>query len=191
MFPPETFRPLLEAFTELLRTNQIRFALTGGIASSYYGEPRYTQDIDILVDRVRLIEILTSVADEFQKAGYLTDRSRLADAVKAGRSFQLVHVVECLKLDIYPRELVPGELTRAVTVEVFPGVHLPIVSLPDLAISKLVWISRGSHKNRRDLRQLVRRMSAIEVQLVRTAATERSLDVLLDEVLVEPDEFNE
>jgi hypothetical protein len=38
-----------------------------------------------------------------------------------------------------------------------PGLTLPVASRPDLVLSKLIWISKGSHKSRRDLRQIMLR----------------------------------
>ena len=85
----------------------------------------------------------------------------------------------------------PGELGRAVRVELFSGVRLPIVAPADLAISKLIWVSRGSHKNRRDFRQLMRRIPADDVNTVREFAAAQSLVMLYDEVIAEPDEISE
>jgi hypothetical protein len=68
--------------------------------------------------------------------------------------FQLLDDVESLKLDIYPRELIEGELQRSVQLEVFEDLILPVVSRADAAESKLIWISKGSHKSRRDLRRI-------------------------------------
>jgi hypothetical protein len=119
------------------------------------------------------------------------DKGRVAESVGTGRPFQLIHGRECLKLDFYPRELVPGELGRSLRVELFPGTMLPIVSPADLAISKLIWISRGSHKNRRDFRQLLKRISTEDVNSVRQFAQARSLQSLYAEVLAEPDEIEE
>ena len=62
--------------------------------------------------------------------------------------------VESLKMDIYPRELVPGELDRSVLESVFDGEELPIASRTDVAISKLIWSSKGSPKSRRDFRKI-------------------------------------
>ncbi len=44
------------------------------------------------------------------------------------KPFQLLDQVEVLKLAAYPRELVPGELSRSVLAEVFPGSSIAIVS---------------------------------------------------------------
>ena len=103
--------------------------------------------------------------------------------------FQLLDRVESLKLDIYPRELVAGELDRSVYQEIFEGEELPVASCADVAVSKLVWISKGSHKSRRDLRQVVRLASAEDRKTIEQFATQLGLAPLLEEVLRESDEL--
>jgi hypothetical protein len=49
MFPVEAFQRTIEGFVSILMRLQIPFHLTGGAISSAYGEPRLTQDIDIVV----------------------------------------------------------------------------------------------------------------------------------------------
>ena len=191
MFPPEAFQSLLEELARLLDSSGVRFAITGGLVSAYYSEPRFTQDVDILVDRQQFCSAWQSLTSDLRAAGYVFDMNAVSQAVQSGRPFQLIHGRECLKLDVYPRELVPGELGRAVRVELFSGVRLPIVAPADLAISKLIWVSRGSHKNRRDFRQLMCRIPADDVNTVREFAAAQSLVMLYDEVIAEPDEISE
>lgn len=190
MFPPEAFQPLLTELARLLEARRIRFALTGGIASVLFGEPRYTQDVDVVIGREELSQSLDALLTDFQSAGYLLEPDVVRNAVQQGRQFQLFHVRETLKIDLYPRELVPGELERAELVELFPGVHLPVIARTDLAASKLIWISLGSHKNRRDLRQLMRRIDAQGAAVVQEFAATMGLRALLDEVLAERDEID-
>ena len=104
--------------------------------------------------------------------------------------FQLLDVIETLKLDIYPRELIPGELDRSVLREVFEGEMLPVASCPDVATSKLIWISKGSHKSRRDLRQIVRVASEPDRHRIEDSSAQLGLAALLEEVLGEPDEIS-
>ncbi|MFN9909652.1 MAG: hypothetical protein ACK56F_26630, partial [bacterium] len=52
MFPIEAFRGTVERFIGILRSLEIRHHLTGGVVSVAWGEPRLTQDIDIVIDRV-------------------------------------------------------------------------------------------------------------------------------------------
>jgi hypothetical protein len=49
MFPVEAFRSTVLKIVEIFREHSIPFHLTGGVTSTAYGEPRMTQDIDIVI----------------------------------------------------------------------------------------------------------------------------------------------
>jgi len=104
--------------------------------------------------------------------------------------FQLLDSHEALKIDIYPRELIPGALDRSILVAITPTLSFPIASRPDVIASKLLWISKGSHKSRRDVRMLMRSSSAEEDRIAREYADQLGLTVLLHEVLAESDEID-
>ena len=191
MFPIEAFRGTVERFIGILKSLKIRHHLTGGVVSVAWGEPRMTQDIDIVIDRVDATANIERLVSEIQSAGYFADEQGIRNAIHGGKPFQLLDQVEVLKLDVYPRELVPGELSRSVLAEVFPGSSIAIVSRPDAALSKLIWIKRGCHKSRHDLRQIVRRLSEEENVFLRTQALQLELTDLLDSVLAESDELFE
>jgi hypothetical protein len=191
MFPIEAFRGTLERFIGILRSLEIRHHLTGGVVSVAWGEPRLTQNIDIVIDRVAANANIERLVSEIQSAGYFADEQGIRNAISSGKPFQLLDQVEVLKLDVYPRELVPGELSRSVLAEVFPGSSIAIVSRPDAALSKLIWIKRGSHKSRHDLRQIVRGLSEEENAFFRTQAAHLELSDLLNVVLAELDELSE
>ena len=190
MYQPDIFRHTLSRLAAILRAHSVRFHLTGGITSVAYGEPRMTQDVDVVVDNRALARVLDSFIAAAQQAGFLLDARSVHRAVADRSMFQLFDMSEALKVDLYPRELVPGELDRSTLLEIFAGMQLPVASRPDAAASKLVWAAKGSHKSRRDLRQIVRRMTAVDrAELDRLAAL-LGLGSLLEEVLVEPDEIS-
>ena len=189
MFPVEAFQDTLGKATEVFQRLGIRFHLTGGVTSVLYGEPRMTQDIDIVVENQALANQLESFFPLLGKSGFLFDASSVRNAVEKREMFQLFDNAEALKLDIYPRELIAGELDRSCLIEVFAGVQLPVVSRVDAAAAKLVWISKGSHKSRRDLRQIYRTSSKSDRQQIEGLAQQFVLKPLLDEVLGEPDEL--
>jgi hypothetical protein len=190
MFPVETFRTTLEKIIKILRTFQIRFHLTGGVTSFAYAEPRMTQDLDIVIDNDAILRQLDLFIKSLQDSDFLFDEMAVRNAVDKKQMFQLLDSVEALKLDLYPRELIPGELDRSEPVELFDGLSIPIASLADAAISKLIWISKGSHKSRRDLRQLIRIAAETQRQTIDKLAKSLGLDKLLSEVLAEPDEID-
>lgn len=186
----ESFQPALRKLVSLLDRFGIRFHLTGGIASVAYGEPRLTQDIDLVVDSERLVavedEFLAAVAD----AGFVFGEATVRRAIASGRMFQLLEPDEVVKLDLYSRCLIPGELDRSVSVEIFPGMSLPLVARTDAALSKLIWISRGSHRSRRDLRWILAGARPEERATVERVALEMGLGGLLAQVLDESDELD-
>jgi len=48
MFPVEVFQITLGKAADIFRQLDVRFHLTGGVTSVLYGEPRMTQDIELL-----------------------------------------------------------------------------------------------------------------------------------------------
>lgn len=67
MFPIESFRNTLQKFVDILRQPEVPFHLTGVVTAAAYGEPRLTQDIDIVVQnkavRERLDELLNALSN--------------------------------------------------------------------------------------------------------------------------------
>ncbi|MFM7109062.1 MAG: nucleotidyl transferase AbiEii/AbiGii toxin family protein [Planctomycetaceae bacterium] len=187
MFPAETFRDTLARLRKILDGLGIRFHLTGGVSTIAYGEPRMTQDVDVVVDPRALAPKVGEFLAAVESAGFLVDPETTRRAVADAGMFQLLDLAESLKIDLYPREMIPGELDRSVPVEVFAGLSLPIVARSDAALSKLIWVSKGSHKSRRDLRQILRRANAVEQGVVNRLAAEFGLASLLAEVLAESD----
>lgn len=100
MFPVEAFQSTLGKVAEIFRRLGIRFHLTGGLTSVLYGEPRMTQDIDIVVDNPALNNQLDSFLALVGKSDFLFDATSLRKAVEQRSMFQLFDNVEALKLDI-------------------------------------------------------------------------------------------
>lgn len=189
MYPAEIFRDTLSRLLAILNRHEVRFHLTGGITSVAYGEPRMTQDIDIVVENAGLSRILDTFTESAAQSGFLIDAEAARRAVAEKSMFQLFDMAEALKIDVYVREMIPGELSRSAVLEVFEGMLIPVVSRPDAAASKLAWASKGSQKSRRDLRQIVRSLSEAERTELDRVAGMLALDGLLAAILAEPDEI--
>ncbi len=187
MFPAEGFQPTLLKLVTVLDRLRIRYHLTGGITSVAYGEPRMTQDLDLVLDRDCVLAVQDEFLSALSHAGFHFSERTARRAIGSREMFQLLDMDQVIKLDLYVRCLIPGELDRSVRTELFPGVVLPIVARTDAALSKLIWIQHGSHRSRRDLRRILAGATPDELATVRSTAGEMNLADLLDEVLAEQD----
>jgi len=190
VFPIDAFRVTLCKAIDVFQSLEIRFHLTGGITTIAYGEPRMTQDVDLVIDNRAVSRQLEPFLEALRRTDFLFDETAVRTAVDQKQMFQLLDSQEALKLDVYPRELIPGELQRSQPIEIFEGMQVPVASRADVAASKLVWISKGSHKSRRDLRQIVRLAGESDKNTIRRLARQLGLEDLLDETLAEPDELS-
>ena len=190
MYPPDIFRHSLSRLVAILHRLGVRFHLTGGITSVAYGEPRMTQDVDVVVENAAMARAIEPFIAAASEADFLLDVESVRRAVADKSMFQLFDMAEALKIDVYPRELVPGELDRSTLLEVFEGMQLPVASRPDAAASKLAWVAKGSHKSRRDLRQIFRQMTAPDRSELDHLAGLLGLGGLLAEILAEADEIS-
>lgn len=190
MLPAEGFRPTLSKLVAVLDRLGIRFHITGGLTSVAYGEPRLTQDVDLVLDRDRVLTVQDEFLSLLSQAGFHFSEQAARRAIESRQMFQLLDIDQVIKVDLYVRCLIPGELDRSVRTELFPGVALPIAARTDAALSKLIWIHHGSHRSRRDLRRILAGATPDELGIVQRTAGEMDLADLLDEVLAEHDEVD-
>jgi hypothetical protein len=84
MFPVEVFQSTLSKWTAILRQLGIRFHLTGGITSAAWGEPRMTQDIDIVVDPAQVKLNVDALVRSLGESDFLFDEDSVRKAVAGG-----------------------------------------------------------------------------------------------------------
>ena len=145
---------LIEDLTTRLDQAQISYFFTGGVASIYYGEPRTTQDIDIVLqipDETSATKLLQALDDN-----YFIDPDSIREAIRTQSLGQALHKTQFAKIDLHFGALVPGEFSRIQTIELYPGVKAPLLSREDALLSKLMWIKLGSHRSRRDVVGMLR-----------------------------------
>jgi hypothetical protein len=141
----------------------VAYSVIGGMAVQYWGEPRFTQDIDVTV-AAPLDEpgaFLERMVERFQP--------RMADAVSFARKHRvlLVRASNGCPVDIslglpgYEDEV----MRRAVAFELAPGKHVRICSAEDLIIHKAI---AGRPQDVRDIEGIVyRQHQALDVGYIR------------------------
>jgi hypothetical protein len=144
---------LLIKVAAALVTHDIPYMLTGSIASSLYGEPRLTHDIDVIVQVTAKSAIRLAVS--FPKPRYYLDEAHsIMEMVREASMFNLIDTVSGDKVDfwILTTSLFDQErFRRRMQVEVF-GINIWVPSAEDVILSKLSWsvLAGGSEKQFQD-----------------------------------------
>lgn len=127
---------LLERIVALLQRAEIPLMLTGSLASSYYGEPRSTHDIDVVIDPTlpQLDAFLEGLGDE-----YYVNEATARHALRHRSMFNVIDYASGWKVDLFVRRDHPfsvEEFERRRPSEVL-GVSVLIASPEDVILSKL------------------------------------------------------
>lgn len=74
-------------FIALLNRHDVHYLIIGGFAYSFYAEPRYTKDIDILIEQTQ--ENAKKILDAIKDFGFEDLRLTEKDFLEAGQTIQL------------------------------------------------------------------------------------------------------
>lgn len=185
MIETKDLKLTLADVAEVLSAGLLKFHLTGGLASSFYGEPRFTQDIDIVI-KITLGSSLDRLISNLAKK-FIVDRKAVEDAVLRKGLFQALHEETMIKVDFHVGEAIEGELDRSQSEEILPGIIVPLVSKEDAILSKLIWISKGSHKSRQDIKMMLRRRGELDCDYLTRQAANLGVQGILGELRMELD----
>lgn len=138
---------VLQRITTALDRNNIAYMLTGSFASAYYGTPRSTQDIDIVVEAnpAQLRGLVQSLSPD----RYYFDLDAALQAHQAQSMFNVIDLSSGWKIDFIMRKSRPfsqEEFSRRAPVNL-QSVSLFVASAEDIVVAKLEW-SKLSHSQR-------------------------------------------
>lgn len=131
----------------------LRYLVTGSLATIAYGEPRFTNDIDIV------IELPPERVDEFC-AGFLGDEyyispTAVAQAARSKRHFNVIHPAAGYKIDfmvLTDSDFDRSRLGRRTAVALLPDRTVPFASPEDVILKKMDFYREGgSEKHLRDI----------------------------------------
>ena len=145
---------LLASTVKMLEAEGIPYMLTGSIASSFYGEPRATRDIDVVIDPTPAG--LEGLVSRLLQRGAYVDAEAAQAALRERTQFNAV--AGDVKVDFVVRGERPfskAEFERRNRVQL-PGMVAAMVSVEDLIIVKLeLAAATGSERQRRDVEGMV------------------------------------
>jgi hypothetical protein len=131
-----------------------RYMLVGSVASSFYGDPRTTNDIDFVtaLTAAQVGPLCAALGDEFD-----VDENALAEAMRSGGSWNIFFTPWMTKIDLFAfagSELQRTQLARVVRVKTDAG-QLDVLSPADSILSKLVWFRDGGEVSDQQWRDIL------------------------------------
>ncbi len=138
-----SFLDVVERVAALLERAGIPYMLTGSFAGVYYGSPRSTQDIDIVIapTPAQLREFLATVP---RAEYYVMDKDAL-EALRRESMFNIVDMKTSWKIDLIickSRAFSREEFSRRKLQNV-QGTSLFVASAEDMILAKLEWAKLG------------------------------------------------
>lgn len=149
---------LLEVIAVRLEHCCIRYFVTGSQASTMYGEPRFTQDIDVVIElrQQGLSEFLAA----FGSDDYYLSESAVRSAVERRGMFNLIQPATGGKVDFVvakDSDFDRSRFLRARPVLIGEGVMAMFASPEDVILKKLQWYQKdSSDRHVRDISGVLR-----------------------------------
>jgi hypothetical protein len=144
---------LLGIIVEILERLQISYLVTGSTAAMAYGEPRFTNDIDIVagIDDSHVSQLLAELPED----QFYIDDEAIRDAIRHNTQFNIIHPSSGLKIDIVIRKQTSFNDSRFRRVRrIKPGdnYEADFASPEDIILMKMRYFKDGgSDKHLRDI----------------------------------------
>lgn len=144
---------LLCYLVRFLERLNIPYFITGAIASIAYGEPRLTNDIDIVAD-IR-DEHIAQLTECFPQQEYYLDGDAIREAIGLKRQFNIIHPASGLKIDVMiskSDDFDMSRFSRMRRMSYAEGSEANFASPEDVIIKKMECYKEGaSEKHIRDI----------------------------------------
>ena len=177
----------LRRVAEVLEALDVQWAVGGSFASSVHGEPRSTNDIDVIAAlRLPHVPALASGLGD----GFYLDTASIERAIADRGSFNVIDQSSIVKVDVFvppPGALGEGQLLRRRRQELPGGGSTFVLSAEDIVLQKLRWYELGGRVSERQWRDLVAvlRSGGLDSEYLSRSAASAGLGDLLSEALRE------
>jgi hypothetical protein len=168
----------------------VRYYVCGSLASSVHGDPRSTNDADIVAD-LRPAHAAPLVAE--LAGNYVIDEETVLEAIARGRSFNLIDVHELCKIDVFCATGQPHEeasFVRKSHSELQPGdpfSGVDFASAEDTVAYKLHWFRKGGEVSSQQWRDVIGVLRAkagmLDMPYLRHWSQQLGVEDLLDRAL--------
>lgn len=144
---------LLRFVVSVLERLDIPYFVTGSTVTIFYGEPRFTNDIDIVVDLPA--GAVQEFCRQFPEEDFYVNQEAASDAVRRRSQFNIIQPSSGLKVDMIvppPSEFNSMRFARARRVQAGEGWDASFSSPEDAMLKKMEFFrAGGSDKHLRDI----------------------------------------
>jgi len=160
---PLDITSFLKLILEALKASKVEYLIGGAVAEWAWGEPRATQDLDIVINLP--IKAVSRFSRELKKRNMLVPTDIILDTMMEDRAdipLNAIHIYSGLKADLYlMREgdaLRKSAFQRRLLVDYGPPIGEVYVHSPeDLILYKLMYLGlSGQPKHARDIAAILR-----------------------------------
>jgi hypothetical protein len=132
----------------------LTWAVGGSFASAVYGEPRATNDVDVIA-HLRLGDVRRFVAALGDDV--YVDEAVIRDAIVGQRSFNVIDEATFVKIDVFippPGPLGEDQLVRRRRLSLTDDLHTWVLGPEDTVLQKLRWYRLGGEQSDRQWRDI-------------------------------------
>lgn len=149
---------LLQKVVEVFERLQIQYFVTGAIASAAYGEPRLTNDIDIVAGMRE--EHISGLLEAFPLHDFYVSEEAITDAIQHQGQFNIIYSSSGLKVDVIIRkdtEFDRSRFSRIRRIQPAESYQANFASPEDVIIKKMEYYKEGaSEKHLRDITGIIK-----------------------------------
>ena len=144
---------LLQYLVDVLERLSIDYMIVGSHASIYYGEPRFTQDVDVVVELRR--SQLPGFLESFPLAEFYVSEEAARDALARRGQFNIIHGASGVKIDVFigkDTDYDHVRFARRQQLPLIPGRTAFFARPEDVILYKLLYFrDGGSDRHLRDV----------------------------------------
>lgn len=149
---------LLRYTVRVLERLGLPYLVTGSIATIFFGEPRFTNDIDIVVQLP--VDRVAELCNAFPAEEFYVSEETAHRAIERGGQFNVVHPRSGLKVDLVVSRQTPfdqSRFARAIRVEPGSGFEASFATAEDVILKKMEYYREGgADKHLRDIAGVLR-----------------------------------
>lgn len=179
-------RHLLIKVTDILESLRIPYLVTGGMAVFVWGRPRFTADIDIVIElESENVDNLEKALLALSKASFV-DKNTIEKALIRHGEFNFIDGNTGIKVDFWVLDKNPfnrSRLKRRIGRKIL-NQNVYFISPEDLILSKLIWYEKNqSTRQLEDVESILKIQKKLNLRYIKKWAQKQSTLKVFDSLL--------